>query len=194
MQWKDVGNVIGKAAPLIGTLLGGPAGGAVGAMVASALGVKNDKQAVIDALKTDPQALVKIKELEMKHQEELQRLALQKGQLDLQELQAKLQDTQSARQREMENVKNTGKADYNLYFLAWSIVLGFIGLIVLLSFHILPKDTNGVIFMLFGALAAAFGQVIQYFFGSSVGSKEKTHLMVAKTFGKPLEQKETNGG
>ena len=38
MEWKDVANVVGKAAPILGTLLGGPAGAAVGALVASALG------------------------------------------------------------------------------------------------------------------------------------------------------------
>ena len=34
MEWKDVAGIVGKAAPLLGTLLGGPAGTAVGGLVA----------------------------------------------------------------------------------------------------------------------------------------------------------------
>jgi hypothetical protein len=30
MDWKDISGLVGKAAPVLGTLLGGPAGGAIG--------------------------------------------------------------------------------------------------------------------------------------------------------------------
>ena len=38
MDWKDIAGTVGKAAPLLGTLLGGRAGAAVGSIIASALG------------------------------------------------------------------------------------------------------------------------------------------------------------
>ena len=38
MDWSKVGDVVADAAPLVGTLLGGPAGGAVGGLVAKAGG------------------------------------------------------------------------------------------------------------------------------------------------------------
>ncbi len=186
MKWKDIGKMIGKAAPLLGSLLGGPAGGAVGTLVAAALGVEDTEEAVVNALKADPDALVKLKELEMKHKEELEKMQIDKMKIDLQTTEAYLADTQNARSREKALVQSIGRPDYHLYALAWSIIIGFIGLIVLLSFHVLPEDSNGVIFMLFGALAAAFGQVIQYFFGSSESSKLKTKLMqhTPNVFGK----------
>lgn len=34
-SWGDIGKLIGSAAPIVGTALGGPAGAAVGSMVAS---------------------------------------------------------------------------------------------------------------------------------------------------------------
>ena len=179
MQWKDVTNFIGDAAPMIGYLLGGPAGSEIGTLVASALGVENKEEAILEAIKNNPQALIKLKELELKHKEELEALTIEKAKIVLKEKQMYLQDTQNARNREATIVQATGKKDYNLYILGWTIVSGFIGLIILLNFHVLPDDTTGVIFMLFGALSAAFGQVIQYFFGSSESSQQKTKLLAS---------------
>jgi len=53
-------------------------------------------------------------------------------------------------------------------------VLGFFGLIGALMFVEIPTKQSEVMFMLFGTLSAGFGAVIQYFFGSSKGSSEKT--------------------
>jgi len=76
MNWSDIGNVVGKAAPLVGTLLGGPAGAAVGAMVANVLNVPNDPEAVNSVLLGDPDALVKIQELQINAKVQLQQLAV----------------------------------------------------------------------------------------------------------------------
>lgn len=77
ISWKDVGQAVGSAAPILGTLLGGPAGGAIGAIVASALGVPNTPDEVSAALKTDPDAAVKIKAIEAQRQVDLQGLLVQ---------------------------------------------------------------------------------------------------------------------
>jgi len=42
----------------------------------------------------------------------------------------------------------------------------------------IPEGSNQVVFLLFGALATGFGQVLQYFFGSSKSSAEKTQLLL----------------
>ena len=64
-----------------------------------------------------------------------------------------------------------------MYILAVIIVVGFFTLLVFLILYPLQKDSTGVIFMLFGALSAAFGAVVQYFFGSSSGSAAKTDII-----------------
>ena len=71
----------------------------------------------------------------------------------------------------------TKKNNKAVYILASLIVAGFFGLLSLLLFQPLPPDSSGVIFMLFGALSAAFGAVVQFFFGSSKGSSDKTELL-----------------
>ena len=87
-----------------------------------------------------------------------------------------LQDIQSARSRQIEHEKVAG-TDVNLYLLAWTIVIGFFALVATMIFVELPNSSNDVIFMLFGSLAAGFGSVIGYFFGSSKSSADKTVLM-----------------
>ena len=62
--WDKIKDVVGSVAPMAGSLLGGPAGGAVGSMLASALGVDNTPDAVANAIKTDPQAAIKIRQIE----------------------------------------------------------------------------------------------------------------------------------
>jgi hypothetical protein len=49
---------------MAGALLGGPAGGAVGAMIASALGVDKNPDSVAKAIRADPQAAIKLRQIE----------------------------------------------------------------------------------------------------------------------------------
>jgi len=76
MNWSDIGKIVGSAAPTLGALLGGPAGGAVGALVASALGTSSDPDAVNVALANNPDAMVKIQELQTNAKVQLQQLAV----------------------------------------------------------------------------------------------------------------------
>src|SRR4051812_5140087 len=72
MEWKDIAGIVGKAAPILGTVLGGPAGAAVGGLVAAALGVGNTPDEIQKAIATDPEAALKLATLEMEHKEKLQ--------------------------------------------------------------------------------------------------------------------------
>jgi uncharacterized membrane protein YeaQ/YmgE (transglycosylase-associated protein family) len=62
--WDSIKDTVGSVAPIAGSLLGGPAGSAVGSMVASALGVSSTPDAVAAAIKSDPQAAIKIRQIE----------------------------------------------------------------------------------------------------------------------------------
>ena len=97
MDWKDVGKAIAKYAPALGTALGGPAGGAVGtlaSMVAGAFGLKPDAKPdqVMAAIEKDPQAAVKLKEIETNAKTEMHRLnvqlAIQRSQQETAQIQA----------------------------------------------------------------------------------------------------------
>lgn len=77
MDWKDIGRTVAKSAPLIGGLLGGPAGGAIGAIVASVIGTEAKPDEVAAVLRTDPDALAKVIEVEAKQKTELTRMTLE---------------------------------------------------------------------------------------------------------------------
>lgn len=83
IDWKAVGNTAGKFAPMLGALLGGPAGASVGAMIASALGTGNTPMEVQQALVTNPDAAVKLKEIESTRQVSLQALMVDSAKAEL---------------------------------------------------------------------------------------------------------------
>lgn len=76
MEWKDIASSIGKFAPLLGTVIGGPAGAAVGALVSATLGTDNDPSAVQQALVSNPDIAVKLAQLEVEQRVQLQTLAV----------------------------------------------------------------------------------------------------------------------
>ena len=168
MNWKDLGKVVSKVAPLVGSILGGPVGGTVGSLIASLLGVEDSPDAVATALKNNPELLVKVKQLEVDREVELQKLALDSASLIV-------QDRKDARRRETDIVKATGEKDWNLYVLSWMITGAFFGAIYVLGTQTIAE--NQALFILIGALATGFGTVIQYFFGSSKTSAEKTKML-----------------
>ncbi len=77
MTWREVGATVAGVAPVLGTVLGGPAGGAIGAVVASLFGVKAEPDAVAAAIKADPAAAAKLIDLQQTHERELLRLHLE---------------------------------------------------------------------------------------------------------------------
>jgi hypothetical protein len=77
MQWNDVAGTVSKDAPIVGVLLGGLAGAAVGSLTAAALGTEATPDAVSAALLANPQAAaLKLEELETNSRVQLQQLAL----------------------------------------------------------------------------------------------------------------------
>ena len=64
-MWDKIKELIGDSAPIVGGLLGGPEGAAVGGLLSKALGVENSASAIEAELVNNPEALVKLRELEM---------------------------------------------------------------------------------------------------------------------------------
>jgi len=77
MEWRDVAETVGKMAPAAGGALGGPAGAAVGGLVARVLGVAEQPEAVAKAVQTDPEAAERLKRLDQEHEREILSLTLQ---------------------------------------------------------------------------------------------------------------------
>lgn len=168
--WDKIKEYVGPVAPMIGSLVGGPAGGAVGTLIASALGVEDNPIAIEDELRRNPDALLKIKELELTHKVEFEKLTLE-------DTKVRLLDTQDARHAEIERMKAGGSNEF-MYYLAGAIVCGFFLVIIGLFFKAIPDASKDVAYILLGTLGAEFGQVVRYFFGSSKGSSDKTAMLM----------------
>lgn len=161
MDWKDLAGIVGKAAPALGTLLGGPAGAAVGGLIASALGTANAPEDVAAAVK-DPEALVKLRQIEADKATKLQELITEQAK-------AIIADTQNARQREIELAKISQAP--------WFVpsVTTALALIVVVGggwmfFNIDNTDTRY-------ALVATVTSVLGYYFGTTANSNRKTELL-----------------
>ena len=95
----------------------------------------------------------------------------------LEAYEAEVADRASARQREMAALAS-GSNDILFKTVGWGITLCFIGVIAgAVGLWEIPKESQRLFDMGFGAIVAAFTQVIGYYFGSSQGSKQKTELM-----------------
>lgn len=79
MDWKDIGKTIAKiGAPLLGNaILPGIGGVAASAIVASALGVEDTPDAIDVAIRTDPEAALKLRTAELENARDLRSLVLQ---------------------------------------------------------------------------------------------------------------------
>ena len=91
MDWKEVGSAfVSKGLPLLGAVLGGPAGGAIGAgvsgLLSSALGLTSDEiqpNKILEMMTTDPTAITRLREIESNNKVELQRLIVRAEELRL---------------------------------------------------------------------------------------------------------------
>lgn len=127
MDWKDVAGVVGKAAPILGGILGGPAGAAVGGLISTALGTDPTPDAVSSAILNDPDAALKLKELEVNSKVELQRLSVTAEQNRLQaaaaQFSAEAADRDSARRLAAQQPRDWVRPTVTIMLLAGAVAI-----------------------------------------------------------------------
>ncbi len=161
MSWNSIKNAVGKIAPIAGTLLGGPAGAAVGGLISSALGVDNTPEAVAAALGS-PDAVIKLKELESNERQHLL-------QMQLSTLQAELADTQHARVAHKDS-----KMPAVITLLLTAVCAGLLYAILTMP---VAEDNKELAFTLFGTCFTLWGSCINFWVGTTRSSQEKTRIM-----------------
>jgi hypothetical protein len=190
MTWKDIGSVIGKAAPVIGGLLGGPVGTAAGKLVANVLGCEESPEAVQAELAKNPEAFVKLKTAEIKHKGKLAELALEEKRLlvnaGIEHRKIDTADIQDARERD-EKIRASGSSNMRANLMIIGDVAGLLcclAAMVYVSITALTGEGSaamGVMNGPLGYLAGQFGSGLQsahqFEFGSSRGSKDKDLML-----------------
>ena len=142
MTLGDLGKKLaGKGLKLLGGAI--PGGGIVMDMVSSALDTDPTPEAVAKAIDENPDAALKLTEIQTRHKEVLEGIALERARLEIEGERDRLADVQSARNMNIAGMQATGKRDINLYVLAWTVIVGFFALMTLLIFRPLPSGAEG---------------------------------------------------
>lgn len=163
--------VLKTVAPTLALGALGPFGPLAAGLLASALGTPagDDKAAETALLGATPDQLLALKKAEND-------FTIQLKQLGIEEAKLSFEDTANARGREI------AVHDSTPHILAYSITLGFFGILGFLLWNGKPPGGDVMMVML-GALGTAWTGIIQYYFGSSAGSASKTdaiNKMIAK--------------
>lgn len=165
-------------AAIVQPLLANGLGLVANAVLAKGQKVVEDKLGV--KLKPDMSSedLAKVQIAAMEHEEELMRLRIEEDKLDLAELELRLKDVDSARDREA--VIATSKDAPLLNKIVTPVLaLGLLAMTFTL-FGVVMFDNNPVeasrkdiLIYVLGVLSAIATQIVSYYFGSSQGSKDK---------------------
>jgi len=167
---KTFGPLLGQVAPTIATALGGPlAGVAVRTLSNALLGRENGSEAEVkEALEAaTPEQLAQIKQVDANFKVRMKELDI-----DLERIASG--DRDSARKMQMAN------NDWIPRLLAVMITVGFFGILVWMLMKGMPQTGTEALLMMLGALGTAWTGVINFYYGSSAGSKQKNDLLAQK--------------
>ncbi len=145
---KSLSETIGKVAPLLGSAIAGPLGGAVSALIASSLGSKSvDPKDLLAIISNDSESTVKLKQIEMEYQ-----VALLSSQST--NFKTEVDDRKDARS----HFSHT----WQQFLLASLYIIFFSIIIIMNGTGMMHLDER-----LIGVLEAAMMTILYYYFGAS---------------------------
>lgn len=166
VNWKKT---LATVAPTIATALGGPLAGVAVKLASDALGVEANEKAIQESIKTsDPNVFLKLKQAENNFLIRLEELGIEKERIAA-------GDRHSA--RSLFSVDKRPQIILSAVF----IVGYFVVLFALFTGELTLADGyKEVLVLLLGILTREVPTIMQFWFGSSVGSKDKTGMKGAK--------------
>jgi len=162
MNWQEL---VKSVAPMIGTALGGPfAGMATKWLAGKLLGDENADAAALEAAITSasPETFTRLRELDNEFRLEMNRIGLEEKQLEAGD-RANARDL--AKVNMIPHIVISG-----IYVVAFSVVL----FVVFANQLAMSQMQERIMMYLLGILSAGLLQIMNFWFGSSSGSKEKT--------------------
>ena len=154
-------------APLVGTALGGPLGGAAAAFIADKLGVQEKTVEAVSKVLNDgklsPEQIVSVKEAEIEFKK-----FLESNKIKLEEIAAS--DRKSARDMLIATKAKTPAV------LTYIITVGFFGVLGAMFYWPEVKESAPLMIML-GSLGTAWTGACAYWFGTTNGSQAKNDLL-----------------
>ena len=155
-------------APTIASALLGPLGGVAVAGLGKILGLDSATTATVTKAISDgkltPEQLTEIKKMELEYKDSEQQLGFKYSELEF-------KNTQGAREMQMAAPSWVPAA------LSVIIVIGYFSILLGMMYGVLHVSDNQYLLILIGALATAFGGVLNFWLGSSHGSQNKDQLL-----------------
>lgn len=155
-------------APLLGTALGGPLGGAAASFIADKLGIKDATieavNEVLNSGKMSADQIASLKLAEIDFQKFLEGNKIELAKLDV-------EDRSSARAREM------AVKDWVPGLLAILLTGGFFGVLAYMLQYGAPVHGGDALLVMLGSLGTGFASVLAYYFGSSASSASKNAII-----------------
>lgn len=160
MNMTDLGKAISQyGAPLLGTVIGGPAGGMIGQLVAHAFnGDLNDTEKLIQSIASDPEADIKLAQIESTYKLEIQRLLISS---ETERMKQVNENTADARKMNQQHNSNYPQ------ILSSVVILSFMICIYWVVQYKQDKSDHDILYMLLGVMGSAFNGVINFWLGSS---------------------------
>ena len=165
MDWKGVGNAVIKAgAPLLGGALFGPAGSVIASIISGKFGVSPDAtpDQVLTAINGDPDAALKLRQIETAHAERLQ-------ELENERLRIETADVQNAR---------TAHQHHWMPSAITLLMCAMFGMIIgALFIWAVPGDNKDIVVYITGQVSGILTSCVAYWVGSTRASANKDSLI-----------------
>lgn len=170
-MWDKIKSIVGAVAPVLGGALGGPFGALAGSVISKIVTGKEDA-APEEILKSlgNPEALLALKK-------EDHAFEIRLKELEVRDKEISIDDTKSARGRQIKMAK-AGKADRMMPVIAFLCFSTLFFLIWIVAFHPIPEAFKVVLEILIGGAITQCAQIVQFYFGSSAGSRIKDTKLI----------------
>jgi hypothetical protein len=154
-------NLLKSVAPSLATVVAGPLGGMAVKAMADKFGVADSVESVAKAIAGDPEAAMKLAEIDLK--------------------QFELENEDRASARHMQEValqQNDLFSKHFIYWFAWFWAVASCSYFAAVTFIPMPKENTHFADIILGfLLGTAVATIISFFYGSSKSSKDKTESM-----------------
>lgn len=143
---------IEKIAPSLSTAMLGPIGGILTSLIEKTFGLSGD--ALAASISTDPDASVKLKQIEMEH-------ATLLAHYNSDEYTKTVASIEDARKEAI-----AGNYEWVVHLLAFTITVGFFALIFFICTKAPDQSDHDIFNMMIGSIAATWVGSMQYYFGN----------------------------
>jgi len=120
--------------------------------------------------------VLKLKQYEMEHEEELLKLQIENNKIDFDLYKLEVEDKSSARDRDT-RVNESANASWIAKNITGLLAVAVIGLSFVLFYMVIytsiPADKKDIVIYILGVLSGAVTQILSYFYGSSKSSANK---------------------